>query len=160
MDTYPLVLKDGKPSPFLVQRKPGMLRDQATLLFKDKEITTWTAGSLRLTGSESFKYQDKMLTLRWQWNEVTGKPKTIQIFNQDKLLATYPPHADPIQPRKKWHYATIGFSLASLMSGGLFIGLSQGSNLQNNLGLALLIFVVCTVLFTGVGVALDLLRRK
>lgn len=160
MDTYELVMKDGTPSSFVVKRKAGTLNDQAALLVNGRKAVVWKAGSLQLKGSQPFQFQDKELTLRWQWSEVTGKPKSIQIFDTETLIASFPANAPVITPRNRWHYATRGFSLASLMTIGLAIGLGERLNLQNNLGFGLLVLIVCVVLFTGVGVALDLIFRR
>lgn len=160
MDTYELLLKDGKRSTFRVQRKGGVVTDEAILMAGDIELVKWKAGSLKLQGSASFTFRDKPLTVRWQWSEVTGKPKAIQVFQEDRMVATYPADAEPIMPRKRWYYAAAGFTLASFMSIGFYIALREQLNLDNNLGLAFLVFAVCAVLFTGVGAAVDLVFRN
>jgi hypothetical protein len=100
------------------------------------------------------------LVLRWQWNQVTGKPKSFQVFDGETLIASFPADAPVIAPRSRWHYTTVGFSLAALMSLGLTIGLGGGLNLQNNLGFGLLVFAICAALFSGVGFVLDLVFRR
>lgn len=160
MDTYELMMKNGKISPFVVKRKAGPISDQVALLINGKEVRQWKAGALHLKGTEAFQVRDKALTLRWEWSQMTGKPKAFQIFDQERLIASYPADAPAITPRKKWHYTALGFPLASLISVGLIIGIGEQLGLQNNIGLGVLIFLVCAALFTGVGFVLDLIFQR
>lgn len=159
---YILELKYNSNSPFMIRYKPGIVEDKVSLWAEDTQLLEWKVRHVNPIGNLNFEYDNKTFEIRWKWNEWTGRPSIMQIFQRDRLIASYPYNAKIIyvNDRPRWHFLnrSIIASFSMMLFMLLVFMMLRILTDFNSLIITGVLFVILMGLFVLVGAGIDVVR--